>query len=419
MTMLDDDVLASLFASAAASFGVPASGPTEILMRAGGHARDAGRDDGDHDGPENEEPAPAASIAAAPVTRRRRLVATAEQHRILSVAAGIVVVLFLAGTIGALVAATSGPGPVVTSGLQREPTAAQAPPHGGPTTVPPGGGVASRGLAAPGDATQGSAKSGISSGAPGKAPTPAVTTPTAPTAPSLPSGAVGQPAKIEQTGTLGLSVGRNELGPTMTRLAGLAGSYGGFVANSQTQTGAGSGGVPSGTVTLQVPVDSFSAVLKRAQSLGKTANLSTKATDVTSQYIDLNARLQALQDSRQQYLTILAKATTIGDVLSVQEQVDTIQQQIEELQGQLNVLTGETSYSTLTVNVNEGSPPPRPVPLAESGMVRAWHDSVGGFVAGVEGLVRVAGPVLFALLLLGLAMTGGRTLWRRYQRHRL
>jgi hypothetical protein len=205
----------------------------------------------------------------------------------------------------------------------------------------------------------------------------------------------------------------------MTRLAALAGSYGGFVANSQTQTGAGGGGAPYGAVTLQVPVDNFSAVLKRAQSLGKTANLTTKATDVTSQYVDLNARIQALQDSRQQYLTILAKATTIGDILSVQEQVDTIQQQMEQLQGQLNVLTGETSYSTLTVNVNEGSPPPRPVPLPESGMVRAWHDSVGGFVAGVDGLIRVAGPVLFALLLFGLAMTGGRTLWRRYQRHRL
>jgi hypothetical protein len=246
-----------------------------------------------------------------------------------------------------------------------------------------------------------------------------VTSPATPTAPALPSGAVGQPAKIEQTGTLGLSVGRNDLGPTMTRLATLAGSYGGFVANSQTQTGAGGSGAPYGTVTLQVPVDNFSAVLKRAQSLGKTANLTTKATDVTSQYVDLNARIQALQDSRQQYLTILAKATTIGDILSVQEQVDTIQQQIEQLQGQLNVLTGETSYSTLTVNVNEGSPPPRPVPLPESGMVRAWHDGIGGFVAGVEGLVRVAGPVLFALLILGVALTGGRALWRRYQRHRI
>jgi len=373
---------------------------------------------GSRHGPEEGEAAPAASIAEARLTRGRRLVATARQHPILSVAACIVVVLFLAATIGALVRTTSGSGHLVTSGLQREPTAVQGR-HGRPaTTVPPRGGVASRGLSGPAYASPGNARSGVSNVAPGKAPTPAVTTPTAPAVPSLPSGAVGQPARIEQTGTLGLAVGRNDLGPTMARVAALAGAYGGFVANSQTQTGAGSGGEPYGTVTLQVPVDSFSAVLKRAESFGRTANLTTKATDVTSQYIDLNARLQALQDSRQQYLSILAKATTIGDILSVQEQIDTVQQQIEQLQGQLNVLTGETSYSTLTVNVNEGSPP-RPVPLPESGMVRAWHDSVDGFVAGVEGLVRVAGPILFALLLLGLAITGGRALWRRLQRHRL
>ena len=419
MTMLDDDALSSLFGRAAASFEVPPSGPAEILVRAGGYARDAEPEGGSQDAPEDEAADSVASIPGAPVTRRRRLIATAQQHRILSVAACIAVVLFLAGAIGAVVHTTSGPGPAATSSLQREPTTVHAPPQGGPTTTAPrGGGIASSGPAGPAYATQGRAKSGVSNAAPGKLAAPAPTTPNAPSAPSLPTGAVGQPAKIEQNGTLGLTVGGNDLGPTMTRLAALAGSYGGFVANSQTQTGAGSGGEPYGTVTLQVPVDSFSAVLKRAESFGRTANLTTKATDVTSQYIDLNARLQALQDSRQHYLSILAKATTIGDILSVQEQIDTVQQQIEQLQGQLNVLTGETSYSTLTVNVNEGSPP-RPVPLPESGMVRAWHDSVDGFVAGVEGLVRVAGPILFALLLLGLAITGGRALWRRLQRHRL
>ena len=161
------------------------------------------------------------------------------------------------------------------------------------------------------------------------------------------------------------------------------------------------------------------AVLEHTQSLGKTANLSTKANDVTGQYVDLDARITALQDSRVQYLTVLSKATSVGDILSVQEQIGTIQSQIEQLQGQLNVLTSETSYSTLTVNVNETTPSPRPVPLPESGLVQAWHDSAGRFVAGVEGLVRVAGPLLFALLLLGLVLTGGRVLWRRYQRHRL
>ena len=204
---------------------------------------------------------------------------------------------------------------------------------------------------------------------------------------------------------------------TVTALTALAGAHGGFVATSQTQSGAD--GAPHGSVTLEVPVDSFAAVLKGAEALGRTSGVSTQATDVTGQYVDLQARIAALESSRQQYLTIMARATTIGDVLSVQEQIDSIQSQTEQLQGQLQVLKSETSYSKLTATVNETSAPPQPSPLPEPGLVQAWHQSLGGFVDGVEGVVRLAGPTLFALVILAGVSVGGRALWRRYRRHSL
>ena len=409
MTMLDDDRLASLLAHAGDAFEVPASGVGDILARAAGPARDAEADAtaGGTAGAGGEPPAPVRD------GRARRLVALAGRHRVLSAAACIVVALVVAGTVGALVRAPSGP--TLTSGLPR--TTQTAPPAaaGSVTTTVPNGLAAPFGpdALAPSSASKGAASGTSAQSATGGT---AVTTPTAP---SLPGGAVGQPAKIEQTGTLGLAVGRGDLTRTMTKLTALAVGNGGFVASSQTQSGAGTGGAPYGTITLQVPVANFSALLKQAQALGSTTGLTTKATDVSGQYVDLEARIAALQASRQAYLAILAKATSVGDVLSVQQQLDTIQQQIEQLQGQLQVLTGETSYSTLTATVSEGSPAPRPIAGPESGLVRAWHDSIGGFVAGVEGVVRVAGPALFVLLCLVIVLVGSRALWRRYQRHNL
>jgi hypothetical protein len=407
MTMLDDDRLASLLARAGAAFDVPGTGVDDILARATGQV--VGVDDA---GGADDPAGPDVPALPEPVSggRVHRLVAVAGRHRVLAVAACIAVALVITGTVGALARGSSAP--TVTSGLAHLPRSPATPSPESTTTIPSGaagGGSpqfksAPRGIFGPANAAQGTNAA------------PSVTTPTAP---NLPGGAVGQSAKIEQTGTLGLAVGRGHLARAMTQLTALAGAYGGFVANSQTQSGAGTGGAPYGSITLQVPVDSFSAVLRQAQALGKTSGLTTKATDVTGQYVDLQSRITALQDSRQQYLTILAKATTVGDVLAVQEQLDGIQSQIEQLQGQLQVLNSETSYSTLTVTVNEGTPPPPPGPLPGSGLVRAWHDSIGGFVAGVEGVVRLAGPVLFALLCLGVLLVGGRALWRRYQRHRL
>jgi hypothetical protein len=414
MTMLDDDRLAELFGRAAETFEVPESGIDEILARAeGGPARGAGAEEpAATDGGADAEDAVEGATSPDELDRRRRLVAVAGRHRILSVAAVVVVALIVAGTIGAIARPASSP----TTTALRSANAGGA--HGGrgavangpatTTTLPAGTHAAGGDSFAPSAGAFGS--QGLAAGTNAQSPNQK--------APALPQGAVGQSAKIEQTGTLDLAVKKGALARTMAGLTNLAGSVGGFVANSQSQNGTG-GGSAYGTITMDVPVNDFAAVLKAAERYGKTSNLSTSATDVTGQYVDLQARLTALEDSRQQYLTILAKATSIGDILSVQEQLDSIQQQIEQLQGQLQLLTSQTSFSKVTVTVDEGTPPPPPGPLPGSGLVRAWHDSVGGFVAGVEGVVRLAGPFLFALLCLALVAVGGRVLWRRYQRHRL
>ncbi|HEX3332817.1 MAG TPA: DUF4349 domain-containing protein [Acidimicrobiales bacterium] len=408
--MLDDDRLAELFGQAAEAFEVPQTGIEEIVARAErGPSREGtgtdGSGDGDAaDGAEGLEPADE-------LGRRRRLVALAGRHRILSVAAVLVVVLIVAGTIGALGRSPSNQTvTALRSGNEKGGVASGGAKAPTTSTTLPGTHAGGLGFGA-------SSASGSSAGAPTTSNGLSAGTQTQNAAP-LPQGAVGQSAKIEQTGTLDLALKKGALARTMTGLTNLAGAVGGFVANSQSQNGSG-GGTAYGTITMEVPVNEFAAVLKSAEHYGKTSNLSTSATDVTGQYVDLQARLSALEDSRQQYLTILAKATSIGDILSVQEQLNVIQQQIEQLQGQLQLLTSQTSYSKVTVTMSEGTPPPRPGPLPESGLVRSWHDSVGGFVAGIEGVVRLAGPFLFALLCLALVAVGGRVLWRRYQRHRL
>jgi len=225
------------------------------------------------------------------------------------------------------------------------------------------------------------------------------------------SSAIGsQGAKIEETGGITVVVPGAQIQPDLSRLATLAVASGGFVASTQTQS-AEPGAPAQGTITLQVPETGFDAILAQVRGLGRVASLTTNATDVTGQYVDLQARIAALQDSRQQYLTIMAKATTVGGILAVQEQLQNLQSQLEQLQGQLQLLNNETTYATLAVTVTQKvvtPPPPRP----ESGLLKAWHAAVGGFVAGFEGVVRVAGPLFFGLLLLAALVLLGRWGWK-------
>ena len=242
--------------------------------------------------------------------------------------------------------------------------------------------------------------------------------------PPLPAGSVGQSAKVEANGSISLTVGDGKLQSVLTALTDLAAGKGGFVSSSQAQVapaGAGSGaGTPSsGTIVLQVPEPSFAAVVSEVQHFGHATSVTTTSTDVTGQYVDLQARITALEASRQQYLTIMSQATSIGDILAVQSQLDTLQSQIEQLQGQLSVLDNETTYGSLTVSLAEAGHRAPPPPPTRTGLDEAWHTGIGGFVSGVEWLIRIAGTTLFVLLVLGVLAVAGRWAWRASRRRML
>jgi hypothetical protein len=416
MTMLDDETLSALLHELGDSFPVPASGVADTLRRV--RRGDDERDEGTQADGEGTDPDFGTAEDPTHHTVRRML----RTHRVLSVAAALIVLLALAG--GAAILGSASPG-TRTNLASKPPNRSLTPArisHGASppvstTTTPQDKSVApgtSFSAAAP--SSQGLATSG---GATAKEGTTGTSTS------SLPAGAVGQPARIEQTGSLNLTVAHGALTSTMNKLTSLASAYGGFVANSQTQSNGTSSanntsdGPPSGTVTLQVPVANFAALLAEAKLLGKPSAVTTKATDVTGQYVDLQARINALELSRQQYLTIMAKATSVGDVLAVQAQLDNLQSQIEQLQGQLAVIDNETAYSTLIVAVSEPGPHHAAPPPAASGVTKAWHDSLHGFAVGVDGIIRLGGPFLFALLCLAALVLGGRLTWRRLQRHNL
>ena len=232
----------------------------------------------------------------------------------------------------------------------------------------------------------------------------------------VPPGSVGQSAKVEANGSVDLTIGDGALQSALAKLTDLAAADGGFVSSDQAQFGAGSSS--TGNIVLRVPQLNFEALVTQVQRVGDATSVTTTAQDVTGQYVDLQARINALQASRQQYLTIMTRATSIGDILAVQSQLNTIQSQIEQLQGQLNVLNNETTYGTLTVSLAEVAQRHHavPPPQQSSGLARAWHDGVSGFVSGFEWFIRISGPLLFVLLCLTALALLGRLVWRATRR---
>ena len=236
---------------------------------------------------------------------------------------------------------------------------------------------------------------------------------------AAPRGAASLSTKIESTGSVDLTVNKGHVDASLSKLSSLATADGGFVLSTQANaTSRGSGSFSSGIIVLQVPQRTFAQLVTQVQQVGHATSILTTSNDVTSQYVDLQARIHSLEASRQQYLTIMTRATTIGGILAVQSQLDSLQSQIEQYQGQLNVLSHETTFATLTVLLAQKGQP-TPVTPHRSGLAKAWHDAVSGFVAGFEWLVRLSGPVLFAVLLLSVLLAGAKLVWRALRRRRI
>jgi Domain of unknown function (DUF4349) len=372
VTIIDDQLLANAIRDTAESIEVP-EGATERIL--------------------------AASRVATLETRATRpRVRVGGGHRRRWILAPAAVVLVVTGIVVSMAGSSSN----TSTGVVAGPTVGVSPNlHGGASSrsvaVPPSNGA--------------TAGTGSSSGG-ASAPSPSV--------PPLPSGSVGQSAKVESTGSISLTIGDGKLQSELAKLTALAVGAGGFVASTQDQVGAGGSGAPSsGTIVLRIPEASFATTVSQVQRTGHATSVSTTSTDVTGQYVDLQARITALEASRQQYLTIMAQATSIGDILSVQSQLDTLQSQIEQLQGQLSVLNDETTYGTLTVSLAEAGKRPIPPVPPRTGLDKAWHDGIGGFVSGFEWLLRIAGTTLFVLLCLAALVALGRWGWGATRRRLL
>lgn len=212
------------------------------------------------------------------------------------------------------------------------------------------------------------------------------------------AGAPGSLGRVVKTGSIALVAREGGTSALLDAVQRAAADAGGQVFSSSTQESAER---PSGTVVVRVPAERFEALVLAVRGLAEVAGASSSGRDVTAETADLDAQVRSLTAARERFLTILGRADTVAEVLSVQQQVDSVSARLDSLTAQARVLADSADFSTLTVEVAEEGDAFRTAD--EPGLGAALRDARDGFVDGVEVLVRLSGPaLLLALCLAGL-----------------
>jgi len=107
----------------------------------------------------------------------------------------------------------------------------------------------------------------------------------------------------------------------------------------------------SNDITIRVPFENFDKLLadigKGVESFD-SKNISI--SDVTSEYLDVEARIKTKKELENRYHELLNKANTVSEILEIEREIANLRSDIESYEGRLKYLKNQVSYSTLEVN---------------------------------------------------------------------
>ena len=193
--------------------------------------------------------------------------------------------------------------------------------------------------------------------------------PIAPPTGALPS--VGAPRQIVRTAAADLEV--RSVAEAFAAVQQIATAANGMVASSSF---AGTASSQSTQLSLRVPGDRLDDVIARLRDVAvEVRSITTGSNDVTDEYTDVQATLINLRAVEAQYMTLLARASLISDVLLVQDRLNQVRLQIDRTEARRQSLASQVAMSTVNVTL-------RPVSgLATSGSMlgqaqAAWRASL-------------------------------------------
>ncbi len=153
-------------------------------------------------------------------------------------------------------------------------------------------------------------------------------------------------------------------------------------------------------IIIQVPAEKLDASLDQLASFGEVRQRTVTTTDVTMQMVDIEARITSQQQSVNRVLAMMDQATTVAELVQVENELNTRQTELESLKAQQAALSQAVNYSPIhIVLVTSSSPIVQDGPFI-TGLKQGWE----AFGMSIQVLVTVLGAAL-PFLVIAAAIT--------------
>lgn len=126
---------------------------------------------------------------------------------------------------------------------------------------------------------------------------------------------------------------------------------GGYLESSSEYSDVGSS--RSVNLTFRVPEENYQSFLDAVAQAGNVTYKSQQAEDVTTQYMDIEARLDSLKEQRARLQELKASADNLSDLLQIESSLSDVQYQLESYQSQLDWYSRQVECCTVYLSLEE------------------------------------------------------------------
>lgn len=156
-----------------------------------------------------------------------------------------------------------------------------------------------------------------------------------------------------------VNVETTDFDASLEKLNRLIAEYEGYVESSSLNSSnyrniaAGNENLRSAGYTIRVPAKHFDTLMNRLSDLGNVPYRYIYTENVSAQYYDTQARLNACKAQEERLLELLDLAASVSEIIEIEGELSNVRYKIESLETSLRGWDRRVDYSTVYLNLSE------------------------------------------------------------------
>ncbi len=107
------------------------------------------------------------------------------------------------------------------------------------------------------------------------------------------------------------------------------------------------------SLTIRVPAERYDEFMTGVVNFGKVETVNESSEDVTTQYIDIQARITSLEEQEERLLELYDMATSVTEIMEIEAQLANVRYERESYTQQGLYLERQASMSTINLELHE------------------------------------------------------------------